>query len=211
MQRLEVSGTVRLIYRLLGVKGLINKYIEMHGQQNIKKKSCRLSTLLWFGSCNHCISACFLWSENLQHSSSNHGLCCFSSYRPTLCLAGVLICSLMSSQPLFMSLLSFNFSICCLHLSKMRMVKRQRGISANKSWFRSICCIPQEISSRVCQPTYRETELTYTAYHQMAKLWTMFKIQSWQSYKIMTIFNIIGIFWFRKRVAIRDRWPNLTL
>ena len=37
MQRLEVSGAVRLIYRSLGVKGLINKYIEMHGQQNIKK------------------------------------------------------------------------------------------------------------------------------------------------------------------------------
>ena len=36
MQRLEVSGAVRPIYGSLGVKRLINKYIEMHGQQNIK-------------------------------------------------------------------------------------------------------------------------------------------------------------------------------
>ena len=36
MQRLELSGAVRPIYGSLGVKRLINKYIEMHGQQNIK-------------------------------------------------------------------------------------------------------------------------------------------------------------------------------
>jgi len=33
---------------------------------------------------NHCSSACFLWSKKYKHSSSNHGLCCFSSYRPRL-------------------------------------------------------------------------------------------------------------------------------
>jgi hypothetical protein len=35
----------------------------------------RLSMLLWFGSSNHCILACVLRSKNLEHSSSNHGLC----------------------------------------------------------------------------------------------------------------------------------------
>ena len=42
----------------------------------------RLSTLLWFGSFNHCTLACFLRYKNCEHSSSNHGLCCFNSYRP---------------------------------------------------------------------------------------------------------------------------------
>ena len=41
MQRLEDSGVVRPIYGSLGVKRLINKYIEMHGHQNIKTyKGC---------------------------------------------------------------------------------------------------------------------------------------------------------------------------
>jgi hypothetical protein len=42
----------------------------------------RLSTLLWFRSCNQCILACFFWSKKLTHSSSNYGICCFNSYRP---------------------------------------------------------------------------------------------------------------------------------
>jgi hypothetical protein len=37
-------------------------------------KSCRLSPLVWFGFCNHCNLACFCWSINFEHSSSNHGL-----------------------------------------------------------------------------------------------------------------------------------------
>ena len=44
----------------------------------------RLSTLIWSGSCNHWTLASFLWSENRKHSSSNNGLCCFSSYRSRL-------------------------------------------------------------------------------------------------------------------------------
>ena len=44
----------------------------------------RLMTLLWFGYCNHCILARFLWSKSHEHSSSNHGLCCFNSYRHRL-------------------------------------------------------------------------------------------------------------------------------
>jgi hypothetical protein len=51
----------------------------------------RVSTLLWFGSCNHCILACFLWSENHKHSSSKHVLRFFNSYRPKLSSAEVLI------------------------------------------------------------------------------------------------------------------------
>ena len=70
----------------------------------------RLSTLLWLGSCTHCILACFLWSKRLQHSSSNHGLCHFNSCSPRLSLAEVLIISLMFSQALFMSLSSLKFS-----------------------------------------------------------------------------------------------------
>ena len=114
---------------------------------------CRLSTLLCFVSCTHCISACFLWSENRQNSSSIHGLCCFTSNRPTLCLTEVLILSLMFSQTLLMSSLLFKFSICCLHVSKMIVVDWEKGISANKSWFRPICYIRQKIRSRLCRPT----------------------------------------------------------
>jgi hypothetical protein len=32
------------------------------------------------GSCNHCNLACFLWSTNFKHASSNHGLCFFNSW-----------------------------------------------------------------------------------------------------------------------------------
>ena len=88
----------------------------------------RFFTLLWLGSCTHCILVCFLWSKKPKHSSSNHGLCCFNplnaelnpichllallgvhhffhvsrirvnSCRPGLFLAEVLIFSLMFSQ-----------------------------------------------------------------------------------------------------------------
>ena len=70
----------------------------------------RLSILLWFGSHNLWILTCLLWSKNCEHSSSNHGLCCFHSYRPTLSLAEILRVSLMFSQALFMFSLSFKFS-----------------------------------------------------------------------------------------------------
>ena len=69
----------------------------------------RLSTLLWLGSCTHCILVCFLWSKKCEHSSSNQGLCCFNSCRLRLSLAEVLIISLMFFQAPFMSLLSLNF------------------------------------------------------------------------------------------------------
>ena len=65
----------------------------------------RLCTLLWFGTCNNYILAYFLLSKNCEHYSSNHGLCCFNSYRPRSSLVEVLLC-----QALFMSLLSFKFS-----------------------------------------------------------------------------------------------------
>jgi hypothetical protein len=41
---------------------------------------------------------CFLWSKNCKHSSSKHGLCCFSSSRPRLSLAEILIFSLIVFQ-----------------------------------------------------------------------------------------------------------------
>ena len=69
----------------------------------------RLSTLPWLGFCTHCILACFLWSKNCKHSSSNHGLCPFNSCRPRLSLAEDLIFFLMFSQALFMSTLSLTF------------------------------------------------------------------------------------------------------
>ena len=70
----------------------------------------RLSTFLWFGSYNHWILACFLWFKNYEHSSSNHGLYFFNLYRPRLSLAKVVIFSLMFSQAIFVSLLTFKFS-----------------------------------------------------------------------------------------------------
>jgi len=69
-----------------------------------------LPTLLWLGSCNHYILACFLWPKNRKHPSSNHGFCCFGSYRYRFSLADVLIFYLMFSQALFMFSLSFKFS-----------------------------------------------------------------------------------------------------
>jgi hypothetical protein len=69
----------------------------------------RLSTFLWFGFCNHCILSWFIWSKNFEHSSSNHGLCCFLSYSPRLPLAEILILSLMFFHALFMSSLTFKF------------------------------------------------------------------------------------------------------
>ena len=48
----------------------------------------RISTLLWLGSCIHRILARFLWAKKPKHSSSNHGLFCFNSCRPTLSFAG---------------------------------------------------------------------------------------------------------------------------
>jgi len=44
-----------------------------------------------------------------KHSSSNHGLCCFNSYRLRLSLAKVLMFPLMFSQALFMSSPSLKF------------------------------------------------------------------------------------------------------
>ena len=67
----------------------------------------RLSTWLWFESCNHCILA-NLSSKSHEHFSSNHSLCCYNSYRHGLSLAEVLILSLMFSQALFISSVSFN-------------------------------------------------------------------------------------------------------
>ena len=79
-----------------------------------------LSTMLWFGSCTHCILTCFFWFKNSKHSPSSHGSCCFNSQRPRLPLAEVLMLSWMLYQALFMSSLSFKFSktailfvICC--------------------------------------------------------------------------------------------------
>ena len=66
--------------------------------------------MLWFGSCDQYILARFLWSKNRKHSSPNHGLCCFNSYRPRVSLDEVLIFSLTFSQTLFMSSLSFQVS-----------------------------------------------------------------------------------------------------
>jgi len=70
----------------------------------------QIITLLLFGFCNRCILACFLWSKNRQHSSSYHNVYCFTSYRFRLSIAAVLVFSLMFSQVLFMSSLSFKFS-----------------------------------------------------------------------------------------------------
>jgi hypothetical protein len=69
-------------------------------------KFFRLPPLTWLGFCNHCNLACFQWSINFEHSSSNHGLLCFSLWYPRLSLAEVLIFSLILFQALLMSKLS---------------------------------------------------------------------------------------------------------
>jgi len=82
----------------------------------------RLCTLLCFVCCNSFILACFLWTKKPKHSSWHYGLCCFKLYRPRLSWAEVLILSLMFSQALFMSLLSFKFSKAAKP-TKVRTVK----------------------------------------------------------------------------------------
>ena len=68
-----------------------------------------LTIFLWFGSCKHCILACFIWSKNFEHALSSHGDCGFCSYGPRLSAAEILVFSLMFSQALFMLSLSFKF------------------------------------------------------------------------------------------------------
>jgi len=70
----------------------------------------RLSTMLRFGSCNNSILNYSLTTKNREKYSPNHGLCCWNSYRPKLSLDEVLIVSLMFSQAIVMSSLSFKFS-----------------------------------------------------------------------------------------------------
>jgi hypothetical protein len=60
-----------------------------------------LSILLWFGSFNHCIIVCFIWSKNCEHSSSNHDLYSFCSYRSRLSLAEILIVFYVFLRPIY--------------------------------------------------------------------------------------------------------------
>ena len=70
----------------------------------------KLSTLLWHGSCTHCIFARFLLSKKPKHSSSNQGLCCFHLCIPRLSFAEIWLLCLMFPQILFTSSSSFKFS-----------------------------------------------------------------------------------------------------
>ena len=96
--------------RLVTLLKVIDAPIQVSYISYLTLSYVKLPTLLWFGPCNHCISACFLCSKKRKHSSSYHSLCCFNSYIPRLSLAEILIFSLMFSKALFMSLPSFKFS-----------------------------------------------------------------------------------------------------
>jgi hypothetical protein len=66
------------------------------------------STLLWFGSCNNCILACFLWSKTVNiHQTMEFAALIHAGLR--LYLTEVLIFSLFSLA-LFVSSLSLKFS-----------------------------------------------------------------------------------------------------
>jgi hypothetical protein len=71
---------------------------------------CRLSPLNWLGFCNQCNLACFRWTINFEHSSSNNDLLCFSFLYRRFYLAEVLMFSLILSQALLMSKLSSKLS-----------------------------------------------------------------------------------------------------
>jgi len=73
-----------------------------------------LSTLLWLGF--YTLLFCFLWCKKPKHSSSNCSLWCFNSCRFRPSLAEVLIFSLMFSQALFMSSLSYFFQSCSVFI-----------------------------------------------------------------------------------------------
>jgi hypothetical protein len=74
-------------------------------------KFCRLSPLIWFGFCNRCNLACFRWSINFEHSSSNHVSLCFIFWFPRFSLAEFLMYSLILSQALLTSKLSSKLTL----------------------------------------------------------------------------------------------------
>jgi hypothetical protein len=69
-------------------------------------KFLRSAPLIWLGFYYHYNLACFHWYIIFEHSSSNHGLLCFSLWYPGLSLVEVLIFSLILSQASLMSKLS---------------------------------------------------------------------------------------------------------
>ena len=88
---LLVSGSKILALRyafFFSLKYLLTSCLTLFG----------LSTLLWLGSCTHCILARFLWSKKPKHSSSNQGLWCFSLCIPRLSFTDVLIFSLIFTK-----------------------------------------------------------------------------------------------------------------
>ena len=109
--RVETSSPAVTLYVLyLVLLCLTDIFYPLYSINTSGWKTSDLSTLLWFGSCNYCFLACFLCSKNGEHSSSRHSSCCFNLYRAGISLAEVFIFSLIFSQALFMSLLSFKFS-----------------------------------------------------------------------------------------------------
>ena len=92
---IQVSTTFDLIFRyslLFFLKCLVASRLKLF----------RLYSLLCFGSCNHCILAWFFRSKYLKHSSSIYGLFWFSSFKPRLRLAEILLYPLIFfSRPMY--------------------------------------------------------------------------------------------------------------
>jgi hypothetical protein len=79
--------------------------------------------------------------------------------------------------------------ICCPYLWKRMAIDWARGNSANEWGFRPMYSMTQKLYSPLCQPTHGG--LTYISSIELnVKLWPRFKISRWQSYGVMTMYNI---------------------
>jgi hypothetical protein len=76
----------------------------------------RLSPLIWLGSCSICNLSCFLWCNNSEYSSSNHGLFCLkSALGIKLCIACLL------TDSLFITFAPTRWCSLCITISFQRL------------------------------------------------------------------------------------------
>jgi hypothetical protein len=99
-----------IIFKLIHFNFQIFSFFFLNVLLVSRLKIFRLSLLIWLGFCSHCNLACFLWSINFEHSSSNLGLLCFSLWYPR-CSLDVKVTKTYHGENCIM----MNFITCILH------------------------------------------------------------------------------------------------
>ena len=159
----------------------------------------RLSTFLGFGCCNYCILAWFLGSEKRNHSSSKQFLWCFSSHRPRLSLALVVILSLMFSQALLMSSLSFKFSKAdkCVPVTTSWRVLGSRKEERLPIW---------RVAASILNKQLQTANKSWFSSLGVGRVLTTPHRKNWQSRNIHTHFRSVRLLWYD--LNIRELVPN---